>query len=411
VSQLQIAWLYKRSLGILYFSDARRRFRAASGRAAERRHHRLASFLGYQRNASAQGVVTEVLVRGPARAPVRPLFSQSPYFPYRRWSAEAGFPAQALGRSFSACRPWSYLGAALTPLSSLADATWNGQSACCGRPPSAGSHRALGLVRSHTPGDHLRCLSRNSPNRRPPCSHAPAAIAVVLPRISLHSCCDARTARYLLLAIASCHITRSMCVDGVFLYLVQDRKFALLKLAGSQRRRPLPPLLGAGVGGMLTGSFAGVSGERWALGAATAAMPAAAFVVARVNASKPYLAVVALATCFGCVELTEGAFLGRRDDRRPRRHYGGCGFRNTGGNLGGIQHTHRRLFSGQHLWSSRFLIGSGSPSSARWLVGAATSQRRSKCKRREKETARGGDVGRVERKGEEMGLKGEGKAK
>jgi len=108
------------------------------------------------------------------------------------------------------------------------------------------------------------------------------------------------------------------------------------------------------------------------------ALPVAAqLLLFAVGASSPYMAVAALAACFGCVELTEGAFwgggmaVGRGDTMAV------CGFMNTGGNLGGIISipivAH---FSGQHMWHTAFLIGAAFAvvSALAWLgieVGSA----------------------------------------
>ncbi len=79
-----------------------------------------------------------------------------------------------------------------------------------------------------------------------------------------------------------------------------------------------------------------------------------------VNAASPYVAVAALAACFGCVELTEGAFWGAGMAVGRGNTMAVCGFMNTGGNLGGIISipivAH---FSGEHLWHTAFLIGAG----------------------------------------------------
>jgi hypothetical protein len=91
------------------------------------------------------------------------------------------------------------------------------------------------------------------------------------------------------------------------------------------------------------------------------ALPAAAvLLMLAVNAANPYLAVAALATCFGCVELTEGAFWGAGMNVGRGDTMAVCGFMNTGGNLGGIISIPIvAYFSGRHLWFVAFLIGMG----------------------------------------------------
>ncbi len=89
-----------------------------------------------------------------------------------------------------------------------------------------------------------------------------------------------------------------------------------------------------------------------------------------VNCANPYLAVGALALCYGCVELNEGAFwsaamtVGRGDTMAV------SGFMNTGGNLGGIIGIPIIAFlSGHHEWRAAFLIGAASAfaSALAWL--------------------------------------------
>jgi MFS family permease len=143
---------------------------------------------------------------------------------------------------------------------------------------------------------------------------------------------------------------------------VQERKFSLLESGWLATAPPLAAALGAGVGGAVTSILCRKFGNRWGFRLVPlVAMPAAAvLLLLAVNATNPYLAVVALATCFGSVELTEGAFwgggmaVGRGDTMAV------CGFMNTGGNLGGIISipivAH---FSGQHLWPVAFWVGAG----------------------------------------------------
>ena len=78
------------------------------------------------------------------------------------------------------------------------------------------------------------------------------------------------------------------------------------------------------------------------------------------NASNPYVAVAALAICFGAVELTEGAFWGGAMTVGQGDTMAVCGFMNTGGNLGGIIGIPIvAYFSGQHAWHTAFFIGVG----------------------------------------------------
>jgi MFS transporter, ACS family, glucarate transporter len=148
----------------------------------------------------------------------------------------------------------------------------------------------------------------------------------------------------------------------VFHYLVEERKFSLLESGWLAVAPPLAAALGAGIGGVATTLCCQRFGARWGFRLVPlAAMPlAGGLLLLAVNATNPYLAVVALATCFGCVELTEGAFWGAGMTVGRGDTMSVCGFMNTGGNLGGIISIPIvAYFSGQHLWFTAFLIGTG----------------------------------------------------
>jgi MFS family permease len=125
---------------------------------------------------------------------------------------------------------------------------------------------------------------------------------------------------------------------------------------------PLAAALGAGVGGAITSALAQRFGSLWGyrILPLVALVAGAALLLVAVNASNPYLAVAALASCFGAVELTEGAYwgagmaVGRGDTMAV------CGIMNTGGNLGGIIGIPIvGYFSGLHSWNTAFFIGVG----------------------------------------------------
>jgi MFS transporter, ACS family, glucarate transporter len=160
--------------------------------------------------------------------------------------------------------------------------------------------------------------------------------------------------------------------NWVFLYLVQERKFSLLESGWLAAAPPLAAAIGAGIGGVATAACCKRFGARWGFRLVPlAAMPlAGGLLLLAVNATNPYLAVVALATCFGCVELTEGAFWGAGMTVGRGDTMSVCGFMNTGGNLGGIISIPIvAYFSGRHLWFTAFLIGTGFAlvSAATWL--------------------------------------------
>ena len=158
-----------------------------------------------------------------------------------------------------------------------------------------------------------------------------------------------------------------------FLYLVQERHFTVLESGWLASTPPLAAAIGAGVGGHL----ARVLGERCGVRAGRRIIPLLSLPVAgvlqfaAVDATNPYLAVVALALCFAAVELNEGPYwaaimhVGRSDSMAAG------GLLNTGGNLGGLICTPIVAYlSGHQAWTPAFLIGMGfaAVSAALWLV-------------------------------------------
>jgi len=158
-----------------------------------------------------------------------------------------------------------------------------------------------------------------------------------------------------------------------FLYLVQERHFTVLESGFLASTPPLAAAIGAGLGGQL----ASVLGERYGVRIGLRIIPlvslpaAGVLQFAAVDASNPYLAVVALALCFGAVELNEGPYwaaimhLGRSDSMAAG------GLLNTGGNLGGLIGTPIVGYVYHYLgWTPCFLIGAAfaAASAALWLV-------------------------------------------
>ena len=131
--------------------------------------------------------------------------------------------------------------------------------------------------------------------------------------------------------------------------------------------------MGAGIGGVVTSDLCRRLGDRWGFRLVPlVAMPAgAALLLFAVNAANAYLAVAALATCFGAIELTEGAFWGAGMTVGRGDTMAVCGIMNTGGNLGGIIGIPIvGYFSLHHLWHTAFLVGVGFAivSAVSWLA-------------------------------------------
>ena len=281
------------------------------------------------------------------------------WFPPHRWSFVQGLQTMGLG-----------LGAALTPpliASLMAAVGWQ-----------------LALLWASLPALLLIALwgwyGRNTPREHPSVSAEELVEIGTLPAVQdaggardvrVHSSIDFGQVLRLLgnrnvLLLAISYLCMNyifyLLSNWVFLYLVQERRFSLLESGWLATAPPLAAALGAGVGGLATSMLCKRFGDRWGFRLVPlVALPvAAALLLLAVNAANPYLAVIALALCFGCVELTEGAFwgggmtVGRGDTMAV------CGFMNTGGNLGGIISIPIVAYlSGQHLWHTAFLVGAG----------------------------------------------------
>ena len=167
--------------------------------------------------------------------------------------------------------------------------------------------------------------------------------------------------------------------NWVFLYLIQERHFSLLESGWLAMAPPLAAALGAGAGGYLTGAMTKRLGYKWGyrIVPMAAMCVAAVLLLYAVHASNPYLAVAALASCFGTVELTEGSFWGAAMTVGRGDTMAVCGFMNTGGNLGGIINLPIVGYLSQHnQWNAAFFIGVGFAlvSAASWLgIGAASA--------------------------------------
>jgi ACS family glucarate transporter-like MFS transporter len=280
------------------------------------------------------------------------------WFPPGRWSFVQGLQTMGLG-----------LGAALTP------------------PLIASLMQTLGwrpaLIWTSLPALLLIALwawyGRNTPREHPAMSAAELAeidahVDVTAARGAKPEVPAPVTARQLLALVGDRNVlllaisylcmnyTFYLLSNWVFLYLVQERRFSLLESGWLATAPPLAAALGAGIGGLATSIACRHVGDRWGYRAVPlVALPVAALLLLiAVDASSPYLAVAALAACFGCVELTEGAFWGAGMAVGRGNTMAVCGFMNTGGNLGGIISipivAH---FSGEHRWQTAFLIGVG----------------------------------------------------
>ncbi|HEY4971251.1 MAG TPA: MFS transporter, partial [Steroidobacteraceae bacterium] len=164
----------------------------------------------------------------------------------------------------------------------------------------------------------------------------------------------------LTLAYLSMNYAFYLLSNWAFLYLVQERHFSVLESGWLSGVPPLAAAVGAGLGGMLTGRACVRYGSRYGLRLVPLiALPAgAALLLVAAAAANAYLAVAALALCFGSIELTEGAFWAAAMAVGESDTMAATSCMNTGGTLGGIIGIPVVAYlSGHHHWSAAFLIG------------------------------------------------------
>ena len=164
-----------------------------------------------------------------------------------------------------------------------------------------------------------------------------------------------------------------LLANWCFLYLVQERHFTVLEGGWLASAPPLAAALGAGIGGWLASEFGRRYGIRHGLRLLPlVSLPAAALLqYLAVDAASAYLAVLALALCYACIEVNEGPYwaaimhVGRADAMAA------SGLLNTGGNAGGLLTTPIvGYLTQQHHWTLAFLIGTGCAllAAAGWLL-------------------------------------------
>jgi ACS family glucarate transporter-like MFS transporter len=270
------------------------------------------------------------------------------WFPAKRWAFVQGLQTAGLG-----------LGAALTPPLIVYLMT------------RLGWQRAL--VWASLPAVALLVLwgwyGRNTPREHP--SVSPRELAEIGSPPQTHSSISARqlwallgnrNVMLLFISYMSMNYTFYLLSNWVFLYLIQERHFSSLESSWLAMAPPLAAALGSVVGGAITGALAQRFGSLrgYRMVPIAAMLGAAVLLLVAVNASNPYLAVAALASCFGTVELTEGAFWGGAMTVGKGDTMAVCGFMNTGGNLGGIIGIPIvAYFSGLHEWNTAFFVGVG----------------------------------------------------
>lgn len=219
---------------------------------------------------------------------------------------------------------------------------------------------------------------RNSPAEHPQVTAAELAelegsVIPVDQRITLRRVWAVLRNREVLLltfAYACMNYTFYLLVNWCFLYLVQERHFALLEGGFMASAPPIGAAAGAAVGGLLAAPLVRRFGLRAGLRIVPlVALPASALLLfLAVDADNAYVAVAALTLCFAAIEMTEGPFWAAVMEVARADTMAATGVLNTGGNIGGIVATPIIAYlSAQHYWTAAFLVGSVFA-----LTGAAT---------------------------------------
>ena len=162
------------------------------------------------------------------------------------------------------------------------------------------------------------------------------------------------------LSYLSMNYTFYLISNWAFLYLVQERHFPVLESGWLSGVPPLAAAVGAGAGGVLTGRACARYGSKHGMRLVPLiALPtAAALLLVAAAAGNAYLAIAALALCYGSIELTEGAFWAAAMAVGGSDTMAATSCMNTGGTLGGIIGIPMVAYlSGHHQWNTAFGIG------------------------------------------------------
>jgi MFS transporter, ACS family, glucarate transporter len=157
-----------------------------------------------------------------------------------------------------------------------------------------------------------------------------------------------------------------------FLYLVQERHFTVAQSGWLATLPPIGAGLGAGIGGWLLDLLCRKCGIRWGsrLVPLLSLPTVAGLLIFAVYASNPLAAVMAMALCFGLVEINEAAYWTATMRVAGANTMTAAGVLNTGGSLGGLIGIPIVAFlSGHGEWNATFLIGAlcAALSAVAWL--------------------------------------------
>lgn len=169
-----------------------------------------------------------------------------------------------------------------------------------------------------------------------------------------------RSVALLTLSYTSMNYVFYLIGNWCFLYLIQERHFSILEGGMLAAAPPLAAALGAGLGGKFTTDLCARYGVRWGMRLVPLiALPVAgALLLLTVYASNPYVAVLALALCFGAISLTEGPYWAATMYVAREDSMTATGILNTGGNAGGLIGIPIVAYlSGNGDWPAVFVIG------------------------------------------------------
>jgi MFS transporter, ACS family, glucarate transporter len=157
-----------------------------------------------------------------------------------------------------------------------------------------------------------------------------------------------------------------------FLYLIQERHFTVAQSGWLATLPPIGAGLGAGIGGWLLDALCRKCGIRWGsrLVPLLSLPTVAGLLIFAVYTSNPLAAVIAMALCFGLVEVNEAAYWTATMRVAGANTMTAAGVLNTGGSLGGLIGIPIVAFlSGHGQWNATFLIGAlcAALSAVAWL--------------------------------------------
>jgi MFS transporter, ACS family, glucarate transporter len=145
-----------------------------------------------------------------------------------------------------------------------------------------------------------------------------------------------------------------------FLYLIQERHFAVIEGGALATLPPIGAAIGAGAGGGITDALCRRFGVRWGFRVVPlVSLPlAGVLLLLATGASNAYVAVGALTLAYAAVEINEAAYWAGTMRIAQADTMAATGVLNTGGNAGGLIGIPIVAYlSGQGHWHAAFLIG------------------------------------------------------